>query len=181
MLPRMDKCKVKHQWKMNSPAWEISWKSTPKTCRLESTTPSDRLAVSRNYEYPCRTIILHLHLHLHLHSPSHSHSYIVHMSYTHSYTNARVIHAYTHICTGSVEYQYLGVQGCDVSGCGVSKYDVQTPSPISALGVKSPDLQFWGSNNCYVQTPHPQTPRPWTPEIPIMSPTANIYTYTPII
>ena len=25
MSPRMDRCKVKHQWKMNSPAWKISW------------------------------------------------------------------------------------------------------------------------------------------------------------
>ena len=38
--------------------------------------------------------------------------------------------------------QVLGVRGCGVSGCVVSKCYVQNPSPISALGVKSPHLQF---------------------------------------
>ena len=41
----------------------------------------------------------------------------------------------------------LGVQGCGVSVCGVSNYHVQNPSPISALGVKSPHLQLLRVNN----------------------------------
>ena len=40
---------------------------------------------------------------------------------------------------------------------------VLNPSPMSASGVKSPHLQFWGSINYHFQTPHPQT-HPWTPE-----------------
>ena len=38
------------------------------------------------------------------------------------------------------------------------------PSPITALGVKSPHHQFWGSINYDFQTSHPQTPHPWTPD-----------------
>ena len=42
---------------------------------------------------------------------------------------------------------FLGVQGCCVSGCGVSNYDFQNPSPISALGVKSPHLPLLRVNS----------------------------------
>ena len=39
----------------------------------------------------------------------------------------------------------------------------KNPSPISALGVKSPHLQF--STNYHYQTPHPQAPHPRTPDV----------------
>ena len=52
------------------------------------------------------------------------------------------------------------VQGCGVSGCGVSTYQFQNPSPISASGVKPHTFSFRGSINYNVQTPHPQTPHP---------------------
>ena len=47
---------------------------------------------------------------------------------------------------GAVTAGFARAQGYGISGCGVSTYNVQNPSPIFALGVKSPHLQFLGQS-----------------------------------
>ena len=61
----------------------------------------------------------------------------------------------------------FGCSGCGASGYGVSKSYVQNPSPISALGVKSPHLKFLRVNQLSFSSPtssnttslHPRNPR----------------------
>ena len=40
----------------------------------------------------------------------------------------------------------------------------KTPHPYQPWVWSPHTFSFWGSINCYFQTPHPQTPHPWTPE-----------------